>query len=522
MIRFINNVTKSLFFALMGLIVVGLSSRMIQTFFKNKFVSFAGGVFITFAVLFLLIIFHNRIVSFLKKASDLFSGCSTKKLTLILGTVCLVTKLAFVLLFNCDSNLHADMSKYISFANQIGNNGIVTQDASYASTFSYTLVYGVLLSPLGKIFGTNSLGYSIFLTFTTTVVMILLFDILRKYVDKTTSFLGIVVYNLLPPGLFQTQVVIHETALLFFHILSLWLILKSFDSTKNIIIRILLGVVAFALIIIGAAVNAAGRIVLVSYAIVIIAKLFTNKSSRSVILKIILPSLCVILLTFSGLKICTFIQKSCVRTFVETPPQVSKGYRLPYGWSLYLGSNFETSGGWNEEDSTIYDKYHEYNNKEDALEYQRNLVKNRFSEYLRNPIKIPIHFFNKISALWAPYFPYSSVPTSPGYQGLIFSFGGLFQKALFMISYIGYIFVYSISMVGVFNKKRNDSKKYNPTLHFMLVPLGFTAALILFEVMPKYSSHMAIILFATAIINLPAFIDNVKMLRCKFTKNSNS
>ena len=71
-------------------------------------------------------------------------------------------------------------------------------------------------------------------------ITILLFDIIRPYVGKNKAFLGLLIFNVLPVGLFETQLLVHETALLFFYVLSLWVLLKAINGKFNIFIKILM------------------------------------------------------------------------------------------------------------------------------------------------------------------------------------------------------------------------------------------------------------------------------------------
>lgn len=362
------------------------------------------------------------------------------------------------------------------------------------------------------------MGYAIILSVLVSVVMVLLFDILRRYAGNTTAFAGLLVYNLLPMGLFQTQVVIHETPLLFFHVLTFWLLEKVLNNKYKIITNILLCTLICVLASVGGSVNAAGRVVIVSFAIYAIAKLLPKKLTKENLVKTIALILCVFMLLGVCYMATKYIPKACRSTFVAVDQSEDKAKRLPYGWALYLGSNYETHGSWNETDSTTYDMYLEYETQEEAYEYQRNLLNERLSQYKENPLKIPSHLIQKVWLLWSPYFSYSAVPDSPGYQNLLYSYGGIFQKGLFAINYLGFIMFYFMALIGMYNKKTNEKRYNTPVLHFMMVPLGVTAALILFEVAPKYSSHMQILLFCVGIINFSTFRLNISAIRSKLCK----
>lgn len=52
-------------------------------------------------------------------------------------------------------------------------------------------------------------------------------------------------------------------------------------------------------------------------------------------------------------------------------------------------------------------------------------------------------------------------------------------------------------------------------MHFKMVIIGLTLALILFEVMPKYVSHLQIIVFAVWMFGLRSFYENSKAIKFK-------
>lgn len=520
MVKLVNNVVKAFFAVILSFIVFGLSYKLLNVPLHNESIAVISGIILILILAIFFVCTANPMEKWYTRIGKSIGSLSAGKLAIILGAVCLITKIALVLFFNADSNQHNDIKMYISFANQIINNGVVTENADYAAAFSYTLVYGLLLSPIALISGTNPLGYAIALSVTTSIVMVLLFDILRKYAGKVTAFVGILIYNLLPMGLFQTQVVIHETALLFFHILALWIIIKVFDEKFHLAVKILLCLLAGLLAAVGAAVNAAGKVILIALAIFSITRICANKITRDNITKSLVLILSVLILFAACFSFCEWFPEACEDYFVSESQTTDTSNRIPYGWGLYLGSNYETHGSWNQEDRETYDKYLEFDTQEDAYEYQRNLIIDRLSQYKEQPLKLPVHLFNKLLTLWSPFFPYNSLPHSPGYQTLIFAGGGIIQKALFCITYLGFVLFYLMSLIGLYNKKFNKSKSLSPMLHFMLVTVGVTLVLLLFEVASKYSSHMQILLFGIGIINFRSFRDNLKTIRNRFSKKA--
>ena len=195
-------------------------------------------IFASFAVIVCFVIFGGKILQKLYVIKNAIENCSAIKLGLILFLVVILTKVFFVFLFNNDADKTVDMHLYKSFATQLANNGIITENIEPALLYKYEVIYGLFLSPVIKIFGNDSKVLTSFLSLLFAVSSVFLFDIIKKYVGKNKAFLGLLIFNILPVGLFETQLLIHETPLLFFYVTSFWLLTKCFDNSFNIVLRV--------------------------------------------------------------------------------------------------------------------------------------------------------------------------------------------------------------------------------------------------------------------------------------------
>ena len=98
--------------------------------------------------------------------------------------------------------------------------------------------------------------------------------------------------------------------------------------------------------------------------------------------------------------------------------------------------------------------------------------------------------------------------------------GGIGRLAMLGITYLAYVIFYLMTLIGVYNKKERAKKEKSPILHFMMVPVGLTLALILFEALAKYSSHAHILIFAVGILNFSSFRANMSAIREKLLPKS--
>lgn len=502
MTRFIERMVEMVFISILGLILFTTSLTIAEYIFSG-YMTFGVATMILLFVLALLWFGKKRFVHIWNFIYTFVREIPAWKLMVFIGIFSAITKIFFVFLFDNNTDLHPDMAMYRSFAEQFANSGCIVENASYAQKFSYTMIYGLLLSPFAKIFGSEPKVFLVVLSIFISIAMILLFDILKKYTGKEIAFVCILVYNMTPMGLFQTQLLTHENGLLFLHILAFWFFIKAFDKGKKDIFHGVFVVLAIFTLAIGKSINAAGSVMFISFGIYAFLKIFQKECNMKKVMKF----LCIILLLISAYwgatRMTNYIKETKIVSVEETQDN-----RMPYGWALYLGMNFDTSGTWNDEDRTTYELYNEIDNKEEALEYQKELVTERAREYLNNPIRIPIHLLNKIQKLWGNCtLPFGYEIGNSVNDFVLTGMGGLIYKIIMLSNSVLYLIIYSILFIcKVKNSKKQGTIIY-PTIHFEMTVIGVTLALILFEVTPKYVSHLHVLLFAIAGVELYKFIN---------------
>ena len=377
----------------------------------------------------------------------------------------------------------------------------------------------MFLSPIVRIFGNDSRVLTSFLSLLLSIVSVLLFDIIKKHVGKNKAFIGILLFNLMPVGLFETQLLIHETPLLFLYITSFWLLTKVLDNSFSMVLRIVSVLLSALLIGFGNKINQGGTVVIISYCLYVLFITLKDKLSFKSVLKC--------LYTIACYTICFFVISSACSAFVNSHVVIkekdrsylekSVTYNVPYGWPRYLGMNIEYAGHWNKEDADTYNKYKEFDNKKDAHNYINNLIYDRMQVFKDNPLLIPGHLFNKIKGLWgSPFLPFAYEEGNSINDFVLKGAQGIIYKGLMTVSY--WIFIILCSLI-LFSHKRHKSidldTLYTPVTQFKMMIIGLTLVLFLFEVMPKYVSHMQIIMFCIGIFSFSSFMDNSKRIRNK-------
>ncbi len=494
MSKFIAKTVDIVFVILLGVILLAMGVSMAEAVLSG-WMSFAAGLVIVSAVFAFLIFGQSHIEKACKKIYEYFKNVPAWKLMLFLGLFSVVTKVFFVFLFNNNADLHPDMEMYRSFAEQYAKDGYIVENNTYATRHSYTAIYGLVLSPIARLFGADTKAFTSVLSVLHSASMVMLFDIFRKYVGKVVSFLVLMTYCILPFGLFQTQLLTHENGLFFLHILSLWIFLKAFDNKYHPVIQLLFIALGTSFLSVGKSINAAGRVFFVSFGIYTAAKLFEKGFSVKKLLKA-MSVILVLVLFYTGVN---SVSKMIINSTVEPSESIQdEAKEFPYGWPLYLGFNYEHSGRWNKTDRDTWDKFLEIEDKEEAFQYQEDLVKGRLQQYADAPYKLLIHLFNKIKVLWGTQtLPFAYEQGNKINDFVLRGAGGIFNKGFILLNGFSFLVLYSALFIGIIKdiRRKNNFSGINPSLHFKMAIIGVTLPLLLFEVMPKYVSHLHIMFF---------------------------
>lgn len=504
MSRFINRTVEIIFwiFAAALLVCVALSGGSIV--FGNYKLYLLAAILLVFCALFF--VFGKDVYSFAdRKLLAPVKNASVMTLAIVLGLVTLVTKLIFVLLLDNDANLHPDMQRYLAFANNIANDGKITDYVWYAYRHKRTAIYGMILAPFAWLFGSDTQALTSGLTILVAISNVLLFDIIRKKTGKNIAFVGLMIYNLMPVGLFQTQLLIHETALMFFHILSVWLMVKAAEKKFSVPVKLLFLVLSAVSIAIGKSVNPAGAVVVIALIIMTFIYIIKDRITLAKLAKFACLALAFLVVMSASEKVLTATVNTMIPEDASYHSISEK--KVKNGWTIYLAFNYEHAGGWNEEDYTTYYAYEQIEDVEEAREYQTNLVKERLGEYLEDPLKIPSLFVRKFYILWGNM--WMSISYQQGNHIESFLNNGM-GKMIYVAMYLFSVMWYLIALTTILFARRKrrfqePDDLVSPNIHFKMVILGVTAALLVSEVMAKYTSHLQILIFVIWLYELKDF-----------------
>lgn len=428
---------------------------------------------------------------------------SVKQMLIILTLISLLFKLAFIFIFQIQSIAsHPDIAVYVTTAEELASTGISKTYAGYNYSFSHMYAFALFLSPFVKFFGASQTMLSVYLTIISTISMALLFYVTAYRFSKTISFIIFFIFNLLPSNILLPQYITHEHALLFFISISVYLYFYALPKTKSTIAKIIILLFSIISMLLATLMNAAGLIVIIASVILIISGAI-EKTSVSGTLAAIGKILAIILILFVG----TFAFDSFQISHSSLNNNYVKADKVL--WTLYVGSNTESTGGRTEEDAITFDEWKPDTTPKEIEAFRKNLLKERYKSLFSNPSKLIQLIKGKLVRIWS-VFSYSTLYTNETIPDV-----GLQQFYNRYLSKLFILFEYGISIIvawiGLFcNLKQRKSSADNFYLFIELFLMGYTAMLIITECHNKYTLPMQ-----------PFFLI-VALVLCCNTKNKNA
>lgn len=500
-------------FALFSIAILATRIYSFVTYFSSSKVLELGSLvgLVVVAFIFCLLYkkdFINKVADFLKKSIK----CISNKVMLIVITVSsLISKLVLLFLFQIDSSKHPDIENYWSFIQQLSKNGKIVDNISYATRFSYTVIYSTFYVPITKLLNIdNILSLNVYLCVLFSICALLIYDLVKYYKGKNWAFATSMLWVLLPLGMVEPLLLVHENGFVVLHIIAIWLYFRVLPSLNKLIFKAIT-VIGIGLILAYAAhFNKFAIICILAVVIVEFLKLVEQKINVKNLVSAV-AILLVLTISYVGVgSLCTTFKENVINIDND---MTAKSYSVPYAWGLYLGFNYDSHGTWNEKDRDIFKKYKDFDNKQDAQAYQKKLVLDRISEYKKNPIKLFGLYFNKLDELWAKDFNPVLYGIGNNINDKVLTWhDGIIQ------SFINVIFLFidiilAFVLVGSIKLKNNKHKKEIFLLNYLkMFLIGCTVAVIPFEVTCKYSSHMLFVFLILIVMSLPDFKYNMDKL----------
>ena len=519
--EFFNKIVCFVFAFFSFIFFISKSFIFINSFSKNNCL-FIISIILLIISFFSIILFYNKIKDILVCILNRIRKISYKKMFLLLFLLSLITKAIVIVSFRVDSSKHSDIERYWSFINQLRTNGVITENVSYATRYSYTLMYSTFFYPLILFDVKHILVYNLYLAFLMSVASVLLFDLIKYYKGKNIAFVSILIFILHPICVLQPVLLVHENSLIILNSISIWLLYRVFPSCNKKFFKVLSVISALLLLSYASTINKFGIVSIIAVILVFITCNLNNNSFKLSITRIIL-FLIIVIISYGVVSLSTdSFKKSVIESYSSYVIEKDEK-NVPYGWPFYVGMNFKTHGEYNVDDAIKYFKYDNSSNV-DVYQYKTSLIKNRVLFYYNSPVKLLKHIIEKYFVIFGDFNPLS-YEYGEGWLNDFFLYcknGFIYSFFIRTIYYINYI-ISIVFLLSIKNLKNNKTDVCY--IDFMkLFVIGVSLILLFTEVTPKYSSHMFFMLIILAINSLKNFDSNLicvngMISKCKTNRN---
>lgn len=486
----INKIISYIFIAFLASVLL---SKFVYLF--DLVPSFVAIFAVLIIIVFIAIIYKNWNKIYLKFTQKLsfLHKLSLKKMIFIILITSLLTKLAAIFIFQINTiDNHPDVNVYATTANELCIYGNVYKFADYCYNFSHMFWFSIFLVPAVKVFGLSQLTLSIYTAIILTISVLLIFDTVQYKFNRKKAFIITIVFLLLPSQILLPSFITHEIALLFFSSISLWNYFRILPTVKNRWIKVTLYALLFFNLLFCTLVNSAGLILVIAMLIV-----FFISGLRKITLKNFLNTtikcISLILVIAFGTIMCNCFQLA----HSNLSEDYVKGDKVL--WTLYVGSNIKTSGGYSNEDADTFNKYSGIFDENENKEYHKDLIYKRYAEILKNPGELLNLSIKKFNKMWSSY----TYPVGFANETIVEkNIQNLYNKFLFKpFSFIEYVVSILAVILGLYSTvKKRKTEKSDYYLLIELLLLGTTALLLLSECDNKYITGAYIYIYISSLI----------------------
>lgn len=402
---------------------------------------------------------------------------------LVIAFIGFLVRLIYVLLVDCIpiSDYNTMYQAGVSLAN--GDNSAFKM-GTYLQRFPHMTPFSVLCGFIMKIFGTDALVIKIFNCIFKFFAIVAIGFCGRELYEKKGMLTSAFVYAVFPVDIFYSNVLASENFALTFLILSVYFYIKAYKSSfvKETVINMLL---CGAILSVGCLLRGVAPFYIVAYAGGIILLFTKFKRKIFAIISLLVAYLIVLNAASYGL----------FYSGISEYKLTDKGE--PFTVYMLVGSNFETSGMYSQEDHDVY-----FEAEQDSDKASKIAVERLIERYKENPEKIIPHFLKKTEIVWIDS-DFDSVYWSIDNNGTEGEKGHTyFLKNMGM----GFIRFCVFMMIIAFFLSRRKKE----TFLLLLILLAFMCGLCLIEIQPRYGYSAAFTFALFASMGMCAFYEYKK------------
>ena len=456
------------------------------------------------AALSVVIIFWPALQRFLNKVAEFIRGISASKMIATIVIISLLTKIILLFTLQIDSSKQEDIKMYWNFIQQLTDKGYITENAEYAVNYRYTVIYSAFFLPVTKLFAANNiLICNLYLIILFTAASCLLFDTVRYCVGKNYAFVAVLLCNLIPVGMLQPLYLCHENLFIVFHIVAIWFFFRVAPACNSMALKAVSVMASAVCMAFVAVVNKFGLISMVALGIVAFIKLVRKGS----VLKGLLKVICVLLafaVAYFGMN--TVTQRYTDRVIDQASVFQTEKYNFGYGWVLFVGANYNSSGVWNYDDYDQYYTHSDLKSEEEVFNYQKSLIVCRYNDYLHHPLRFANHLNNKMKIISKTF---NTLNVNLGGKVNAFIAEGLNGYVALVVEGAFALLNIIIAFVMLLSNRKGVGDENALNTYMKLVMMGICFCLLVVEVAAKYASVLLFIYLSITVMQLPGFYKNI-------------
>lgn len=447
-----------------------------------------------------------------KKARQRVEGQSTAKMAFIIFAVSLLPRVLSSLLLKCDFSLQEDMAAPGSFVGQLLSSGVITENASYAQMYGRYVNTAFFIYPWAAVFGSSDLSISLFFNTAFSLCYVGWFCVLKRFKKPATAFLAVLAFSLLWTEVWLSVLPIHENVLFICISAFAWIYFDLLPRLKSTVSKSVAAVFGAVLFAIGISCNSMGYVAAAAFGLYAVAKALRGgfKLRR-------LACAALSLLIFVGLVLAVVNGLSALRgEVIEIPEGDSRREgKVPYGWSVFVGFNYESNGKWTEADYVKYYPTEALVPEDELYDYQARLLNERLQRYKESPTDALKLFNRKVYEGFGGYnYGIRRCLQYTQNEGAIMLYDKAFSvvKAVFhVISMILHGF-----LLLTFSKKKQD--ELTPSIWLKAFFCGVFLILMVVEILPKYAVCMWALLFLITVIDSDVLAQRAYAVGCRFKR----
>jgi len=263
---------------------------------------------------------------------------------LLISSIVLITAIPRIIWINLVNVVPvSDFATFNAVATQIVNGNVTGNN--YISLFPHVIGYSTFLSLFYRIFGCKVIVAQLLNIALGCGISVTLFFIGKKIFDERCGYIAAIVWALWPSHIMYNSLVASEELFTFLNLLCILFfihITKYKDRYyKLIILFIILGI----LCAIANAVRPLSMVLIIAAGIFYF--IFTWENNKPVKSQVIIK-----IIAYSALFISFFLAGRCINLLISNTLRQEVA-RTPIGFSAFVGSNINSGGAWNTEDSKV-------------------------------------------------------------------------------------------------------------------------------------------------------------------------